>query len=86
MKDSPSPSTEAQASAIKYCDRCARRSPALVFDDLTLQEFCRECCDRLNRKRGMAFRPGKPKVCEGPLARRCGSSMESCTTWNRARD
>jgi hypothetical protein len=62
VKDSPSPSTEAQANAIKYCDRCARRSPALVFDDLTLQELCQDCCNRLNRKRGMASRPGKPKV------------------------
>ena len=62
MKDSPSRSTEAQASAIKYCDRCARRSPALVFDDLTLQELSQECCVRLNRKRAMASRPVKPKV------------------------
>jgi hypothetical protein len=62
VKDSPSPSTEAQASAIKYCRRCARRSPALVLDDLTLQELCQDCCNRLNLKRGMASRPGKPKV------------------------
>ena len=62
MKDSSSPSTEAQARAIKYCDRCARRSTALFFDDLTLQELCQECCDRLKRKRGMAAHPAKPKV------------------------
>lgn len=62
MKDSPSPSTETQANAIKYCDRCAHRSPALFFDDLTLQELCQECCDRLKRKRGMASRPSIPKV------------------------
>jgi len=33
-----------------------------LFDDLTLQELCQECCDRLKRKRGMASRPAKPKV------------------------
>jgi hypothetical protein len=62
MKVSTSPSTETQAIAIKYCDRCARRSPALFFDDLTLQELCQECCERLKRKRGMASRPANPKV------------------------
>jgi hypothetical protein len=62
MKDSPSPSTEAQARAMKYCDRCARRSTALFFDDLTLQELCQECCDRLKRKRGLAAHPAKPKM------------------------
>jgi len=62
MKDSPSPSTEAQAQAFKYCDRCARRSPALFFDDLSLQDLCQECCDRLKRKREMVSRPAKPKV------------------------
>jgi hypothetical protein len=62
MKDSPSPSTEAKPKAIKYCDRCARRSPALFFDDLTLQDLCQECCDRLKRKRGMVSRSSKPKV------------------------
>jgi hypothetical protein len=62
MKDSPSPSTEAEVKTIKYCDRCARRSPALFFDDLTLQELCQDCCDRLKRKRGVASRPAKPKV------------------------
>jgi hypothetical protein len=49
MKDSPSPSSEAEAKKIKYCDRCARRSPALFFD-------------RLKRKRGVAIRPEKPTV------------------------
>lgn len=62
MKDSTSPATEDLARTIKYCDRCARRSPALFYDDLTLQELCQECCDRLKRKRGMASRPVNPKV------------------------
>ena len=62
VKDSSSPSTESQAGAIKYCGRCARRSPELFFDDLTLQELCQECCDQLNRKREMVFRPAKPKM------------------------
>ena len=62
MKHSLSPSTEAGVKAMKYCDRCARRSTALFFDDLTLQELCQECCDRLKRKRGMASHPAKPKM------------------------
>ena len=62
MKDSPRRSTESQASTIKYCDRCARRSLALFSDDLTLQELCQECCDRLKRKRTMAPRPAERKM------------------------
>ena len=62
MKDSPSPSTEAWAKAMKYCDRCARRSTALFFDDLTLQELCQDCCDRLKRRRELAVHPAKPKM------------------------
>ncbi len=61
MKDSSSPSAEAQASAIKYCNRCARRSAALFFDDLTLQELCQECCDRLERRRGIVTQPPHPE-------------------------
>jgi hypothetical protein len=62
MKDSLRRSTEAQATTIKYCDRCARRSMALFFDDLTLQELCQECCDRLKRTRAMAPRPAERRV------------------------
>jgi hypothetical protein len=58
----PSPSSEVQASMIKYCDRCARRSVTLFFDDLTLQELCQDCCDRLKRRREMAPHPAKPKM------------------------
>ena len=62
MTDSPSRSTETQAKAMKYCNRCARRSRALFFDDLTLQELCQDCCDRLKRKREMASRLLNPKI------------------------
>jgi uncharacterized protein (DUF983 family) len=62
MKDSLSQVTEAHIRAIKYCDRCARRSGALFYDALTLQELCQECCDRLNRKRSMVSSPAKPKM------------------------
>jgi hypothetical protein len=62
MKDSLSRSTEALARATKYCDRCARRSTALFSDDLTLQELCQECCNRLKRKRGLAAHPAKPMM------------------------
>ena len=37
----------------KICDRYARRSTTLLFDDLSLQELCRECSDRLKRRRWM---------------------------------
>jgi len=47
---------------MKYCDRCARRSPVLFYDDLTLQELCHECCERLKRKRAMAPRRVDLKV------------------------
>ena len=47
---------------MKYCDRCACRSIALFYDDLTLQELCQECCERLKRKRDMAPRRVDLKV------------------------
>jgi len=62
MKQSPGWSTEIQARAMKYCDRCARRSLALFYDDLTLQELCQERCERLKRKRDMAPRRADLKV------------------------
>lgn len=62
MKQSPGWSSETQTRAMKYCDRCARRSLALFYDDLTLQELCQECCERLKRKRDMAPRRADLKV------------------------
>jgi hypothetical protein len=62
MKDSLSQLTEAQIRASKYCDRCARRSVVLFYDDLTLQELCQECGDRLNRKCALVSNPAKPKM------------------------
>lgn len=59
MNQFPSPSNEGQARVVKYCDRCARGSRTLSFDDLTLQELCQECCDRLKRKREMTAHPAK---------------------------
>lgn len=60
MNHFPSPSSEVEARAAKYCDRCARRSVTLISDNLTLQELCRDCCDRLTRRREMASHPVKP--------------------------
>jgi hypothetical protein len=62
MKNFSSLSAEFQPRAMKYCDRCARRSRALFYDDLTLQELCQDCCDRLKRKRDMAPRRVDLKV------------------------
>lgn len=61
MKTSYKLSTDHQAATIKYCDRCARRSKALFFDDLTLQELCQDCCDRLTRRRGTVAQPADQK-------------------------
>jgi hypothetical protein len=44
----------------QYCDRCARRVSALVFDDLTLQDLCQDCFDRLKRRRELVPYPSKP--------------------------
>jgi len=54
-------SNDAQSVGVRYCDRCARRSLALFFDDLTLQELCQECCDRLTRRRGTTIQPAHQK-------------------------
>jgi hypothetical protein len=62
VKHFPSYSIETQTGAMKYCDRCARRSIALFYDDLTLQELCQDCCERLKRKRDMAPRRADLKV------------------------
>ena len=56
MKPSPGRLAEIQPKAMKYCDRCARRSMTLFYDDLTLQELCQERGERLKRKREMAPR------------------------------
>lgn len=50
-------SNDLQSFTQKYCDRCARRSRALLYDDLTLQELCQDCCDRLRRRREVASSP-----------------------------
>lgn len=47
-------SVEQNQSPVLYCDRCARRSPALICDDMTLQELCQDCSDRLSRRRQTA--------------------------------
>lgn len=44
---------------VQYCDRCARRSSALVLDDLSLQELCAECRQELARLRAKHIRPVK---------------------------
>jgi len=62
MDASSSQLTESQTRAVQYCDRCARRSGVLFYDDLTRKELCRECCDRLNRKRTIASSPVKLKM------------------------
>ena len=43
---------EGQPVTFKFCDRCARRSPTLLFDDFSLQELCQDCYDHLMRLHG----------------------------------
>lgn len=42
---------DSQPVSAKYCDRCARRSPCLFDDELTRQELCQDCSERLKRRR-----------------------------------
>ncbi len=55
-------SSETQPIMLKYCDRCARRSQALLYDDLTRQELCQDCCNRLKRRREVASYPATKKM------------------------
>jgi hypothetical protein len=62
MERSGEQSDNPQSIVVGYCDRCARRASTLLFDDLSLQDLCQECWERLKRKREMAFRPVNPKL------------------------
>lgn len=62
MEQSGSQSDDAQSIVVRYCDRCARRALTLLFDDLSLKELCKDCWERLKRKRETAFHPVKPKM------------------------
>lgn len=53
-------SNDASAPRIRYCDRCARRSPTLHLDDLSLQEICDDCRTSLARRRGALAERSKP--------------------------
>lgn len=61
MKDSIAVANEVQAIVVKYCERCARRSLKLSFDDLSLKELCPDCLDRLTHRRGFITRPAEPR-------------------------
>lgn len=52
---------EEQRTMFMICDRCGRRSTTLLCDDLTFQELCQDCRDRLKRRREMAPHLAKPK-------------------------
>lgn len=53
MPDTSPALHEEQRAMFKICDRCARRSTTLLFDDISLQELCMDCFDRLKRRRWM---------------------------------
>lgn len=61
MKESSVISNDRQSAVIMYCERCARRSVQLCFDDLSRQELCSECLNRLTKRRGFITRPAKPR-------------------------
>ena len=48
MKDVSKDPTERE---IGSCDRCARRSKDLVFDNLSLRNLCPDCLKDLERRR-----------------------------------
>lgn len=35
----------------RYCDRCARRSSTLIFDEISLRELCPLCWRELDGRR-----------------------------------
>lgn len=45
-----------------FCDRCARRSRSLVFDELSAQELCQDCFTQLSRRREGVGLFGKPRT------------------------
>lgn len=53
MQDPSHRSNEVPSTVVTYCDRCARRSSQLLFDDLSLQELCEDCFDILTRRRAI---------------------------------
>ena len=55
-------SKEQGETPVHYCDRCARRSTDLVFDDLSLQELCADCQRELARRRMRLSRPPKARL------------------------
>jgi hypothetical protein len=64
MKNKQRPTTSSSGSSDdcpatipKYCDRCARRSSALIYDDLSLRELCTDCWQNLTRRRMALQRP-----------------------------
>ena len=60
MPNSAAQSHANQSAPNRYCDRCARRSTTLEYDDLTLQALCIDCCDQLRRRRATMGAPLKP--------------------------
>ncbi len=59
MANTQDTSEEQRGTPVHYCDRCARRSSDLVFDDLSLRELCAECRRELERRRIGLHRPAK---------------------------
>jgi len=55
-------SIDIASKAVKYCDRCARRTSTVLFDDLTLQELCQDCLKTLKRRRDFINNPTRPRT------------------------
>lgn len=60
MSDLSCAPTAERSGTVRYCERCARRSPALFLDPLSSREVCRDCLDRLTRLRGAVPQPTTP--------------------------
>jgi hypothetical protein len=52
MENSRPGSNDVPSVVVRYCDRCARRTSTLNFDERSFQELCQDCWDRLARLRG----------------------------------
>lgn len=60
MTDSSLVAQDGSPTGFVVCDRCARRSRALVSDELSSQELCQDCFTQLTRRRAVVKQPAAP--------------------------
>lgn len=62
MTSSTPAAQDGTSAGFIFCDRCARRSRSLVFDELSSQELCQDCFTQLSRRRDRVSIFGKPRA------------------------